>query len=280
MVVSIGIECNKEDWRACLLENGRTLELRPLHDPGSALEYINQRCILYPEPIIAVSVSCPDHQTHDFLQTLEAVHFNTYKIPPINQLASVPRYRKQYRLDMGSSSTLCAVAALAFRMRKLEATWQEMRFLYLEAGYLSRSIVVVEDGRIVNGIGDTPAGYDACQRGESSLCDRQDQSADETTAEQAYWEELTEDLAGLLAIHHLEDIVVAGRRKDDVVERLEDRYQFYLFPHAEYEQQEFDATIGAAIIAEGLYHPGRAAEVVERLQIPAIKPGGNIGNTR
>jgi predicted butyrate kinase (DUF1464 family) len=275
MVVSIGIDCNKEDWRACLLENGRTLELRPLHDVHSALEYINQRCILYPEPIIAVSASCAGHQTHDFLQTLEAVHFNTYKIPPINQVASVPRYRTQHGLDMGSSSMLCAVATLAFRMRKQEAAWQEMRFLYLEAGYLSRSIVVVEDGRIVNGIGETPAGYYACQHDENGLCEREDRSADETMAEQAYWERLTEDLAGLLAIHHLEDIVVTGQRKDDVVERLEDRYQFYLFPHAEYEQQEFDAAIGAAIIAEGLYHPGRAAEVVERLQIPALKPGGN-----
>ena len=277
MVVSIGIDCNKEDWRACLLENGRTLELQPLRDVRSALEYINQRCILYPEPIIAVSASCGGHQTHDFLQMLEAVHFNTYKIPPINQLASIPRYRKHYGLDTGSSSTLCSVATLAFRMRKQEASWQELRFLYLEAGYLSRSIVVVEDGRIVNGIGETPAGYYACQHDEIGLCDRQDQSADETDetmAEQAYWERLTGDLAGLLAIHHFEDIVVAGQRKEEVVERLEDRYQFYLFPHEEYEQQEFDAAIGAAIIAEGLYHPGRAAEVVERLQIPVVKPGG------
>jgi predicted butyrate kinase (DUF1464 family) len=247
-----------------------------LLDVRSALEYINQRCILYPEPIIAVSASCAGHQTHDFLQALEAVHFNTYKIPPINQLASIPRYRKQYGLDKGSSSTLCAVAALAFRMRKQEAIWQEMRFLYLEAGYLSRNIVVVEDGCIVDGIGETPAGYDFCQHDENGLSDRQDHSADEAMAEQAYWERLTEDLAGLLAIHHLEDIVVVGQRKDDVVERLEDRYQFYLFPHAEYERQEFDAAIGAAIIAEGLYHPGRAAEVVERLQIPVIKPGGNM----
>jgi hypothetical protein len=297
MVLSIGIDCNGEDWRASLLENGRTLELRPLNDVRSALEYVRHICSFYPEPVIVVSArndGYPTHLTatanapvsngtlphnhgenkvHDFLLALESVYFNTYYLPSIRQLTSVPLYRKQYRLDMGSSGDLCAVTTLTFRMRKQEASWQEMRFFYLTADCHSRSILVVEDGRIVDGVGETSAGFSALQHGATDHVDWQGLLKSEAIAEQAYWESLTQDLAGLMAIHHLEDIVVNGQRKDNVIEWLNDRYQCYLFPRSDDEQPGYEVAIGAAIIAEGLYHPGLAIEVVERLQVSPIKLG-------
>ena len=192
-----------------------------------------------------------------------------YRLPPVNQLPDIPVFRRQHRRDMGGSDTLCATALLLYRMRMQEAIWSEMRFLYIDTDFGARSIVVVEDGRIVNGIGETSGTYGS----QTTTPERKepanwsDHLEQEALAEQAFWEGLTQDLAGLMAIHHLEDIVVTGQLKEAVIEKLEDRYQFYLFPYKGHEQVGFEAAIGAAIIAEGFYRPGLAAEVVERLQI-------------
>ncbi len=72
MVLNIGIDCNGEDWRASLLENGRTLELRPLNDVRAALEYVRHICSFYPEPVIAVSarISVFQHLLPPFYQAI------------------------------------------------------------------------------------------------------------------------------------------------------------------------------------------------------------------
>ncbi|GAC1635173.1 MAG: hypothetical protein NVS4B7_21490 [Ktedonobacteraceae bacterium] len=78
-----------------------------------------------------------------------------------------------------------------------------------------------------------------------------------------------------MAIHHFEDIVVIDRRssiqdkldKSTVVDRLGDTYQFYLFPRSEAELEGFETAIGASLIAEGLFRPSLASEVVDRLQV-------------
>ena len=85
--------------------------------------------------------------------------------------------------------------------------------------------------------------------------------------ERAVWEGLTQDMAGLMAIHHIEDIVVLGKYQDALSEYFADKYQVYLFPPNEADMVGREAALGAAIIAEGLYLPGLASEVVERLHI-------------
>jgi len=295
MVLSIGIDYGKENWKTCLMENGRTLELRAFNDAPSTSAYLKHTCAFYPEPIVAISLgmgtlitplntlsdqqllalsSYRDSQrandTNQLLIAIGSVNLNSYTLPGVRHLPSVPAHRKRHRLDMGSSDMLCAVATLLYHMRKQEAIWQEMRFMYVDVEHNSRSIIVVEDGRIVNGLGESAGTYHAYGVGQQEGIDSGDGSdtiEDEAIAEQAFWEGLTQDLAGLMAIHHLEDIVVTGQRKDAVIERLEGTYQFYCFPHHIYEQEGFEAAIGAAIIAEGLYYPGLAAEIVERLQL-------------
>src|SRR2546422_7197560 len=153
-------------------------------------------------------------------------------------------------------------------MKRKKAICQEMLFFYVDVGKTWGSFVVREDGRIEKGIGET-AGTQP-DVGLEDYLQAEEISANfrEALINQAYWEGLTQDLAGLMAIHHLEDVVVTGTRKQAVIERMTDRYQFYEFPHGEYEQEGFESAIGAALIAEGLYHPGLAAEVIERLQLP------------
>src|SRR5947209_5477078 len=145
-----------------------------------------------------------------------------------------------------------------------------MSIIYLEVDDNARSIVVVKDGQVVDGLSKNMP-LELLDQGDGEQAD------DVQMIEDAFWEGLTQDLAGLMAIHHFEDIVVMdrrvssesmpGSRKDDVIERLNDTYQFYHFPHGESEPDGFEPAIGAAIIAEGLYGPGLATEIVNRLQI-------------
>jgi len=292
MVLSIGVDYNRENWKTCLLEDGQPVELQTYNNTSSTLEYLQHTCALYPEPIIAISSGLNTrltllntlidqqlseladhlqhqhvHTTKEFLTALNSFNLSSYSLPPVRQLPSIPAHRQRRRLDMGTSEKLCAITTLLYRMRRQEAIWQEMSFLYLDASHTARSIVVVENGRIVNGIGER-AGYASLQQEQLDQQDESDHSEDQALAEQAFWEGLIQDLAGLMAIHHLEDVVVTGPHRNAVLERLEDRYQFYDFPRSPQEQIGFEAAIGASIIAEGLYHPGIAAEVVQRLELP------------
>ncbi len=283
MTMSIGIDYKAGTWKTCFAENGQTLELCTFANSDATLAYIESVCTLYPEPIIALSSALEttlcslqtlleeqEHTAtpsamidlHRFLGAISSLNAKNFHLPALKSLASVPRYRKRKRKDMGNADKLCSVTTLLYRMRQQEAEWPEMRFLYLEVGEDDRSIVVIKDGRIIDGM-------------TVSIEAVEDDEEDEQEREQAFWEGLTEDVAGLMAIHHFEDIVVIDHRsttqdqlnKSTVVDRLGDTYQLYLFPRSESEPEGFETAIGASLIAEGLFHPSLASEVVERLQI-------------
>ena len=278
MTMSIGIDYKAGMWKTCFTENGQTIELCTFADSGATLAYVEDICAFYPEPIIALSstlettlcslqtleeqITTPDMaDLHTFLSVISSLNTKNFHLPALKNLKSVPRYRKRKRKDMGDADKLCSVATLLYRMRQQEAAWSEMRFLYLEVGEEDRSIVVIKDGRIVDGM--------------TVRMEVDDEEEDEQEREQAFWEGLSEDVAGLMAIHHFEDIVVIDRRsslqekidKSTVVDRLGDTYQFYLYPHGESEPEGFETAIGASLVAEGLFRPGLASEVVERLQV-------------
>ncbi len=291
MAMSIGVDCSRGQWRISLRESGLTLQLSSFIDGTSALAYLERTCALYPEPTIVLSAdlnlpltrlsNLTEQQLNEltahlkqqqvgqhFLYAIRIMSLDSYCLPAIKYLASVPIHRKLGYIDMGASGDLSIVTTLLYRMREREAAWSEMSFFSLEVGYRSRRIVVVEEGRIVNGIVGVAAGD------LTHLPDGAEYFSDETArgdaADRAFWESLTRELAGLMAVHHLEDIIVMGPRKDAFIERFSDTYQVYHYPQGEPDSEGYEAAIGAGIIAEGLRYPGLAAEVVERLQICSL----------
>lgn len=277
MSLSIGVSCGRENWKTCLMENGQPLEHNTFVDCVAARAYLERICTLYPEPTIVVSSDLstpftrlaavpnmglgemiPRHYTseqgemlYEFLIALGYGNINSYFAPSVKQLSSVPLHRKLMRENLGTANDLCAVAALLAQLRAREAAWSEMRFLCLEVDPDFRSILVVEGGRIVNGM--------------SSVASTDDQLQE--ASQQAFWEGLAQELAGFVAIHHFEDIVVLGQLKDAFIERFADSYQVYLFPYGKPDFEGFEAASGAAAIAAGLYGQNAHAEIVERLQI-------------
>ncbi len=288
MALSIGVDCSRGRWRISLRENGLTLQLSSFIDGSSALAYLERTCALYPEPTIVLStdLSMPltrlskltEQQLNEltahliqqrhFLYAIRIMSLDSYCLPSIKYLASVPMHRKLGYLNMGAPDDLSVVTTLLYRIREREAVWSEMSFFSLEIGFRSRRIVVVEEGRIVNGIVGVATGD------LTHLPDGAEYFSDETArsdaADRAFWESLTRELAGLMAVHHLEDIIVMGPRKDAFIERFSDTYQVYHYPQGEPDSEGYEAAIGAGIIAEGLRYPGLAAEVVERLQICSL----------
>lgn len=292
MVVNIGVDFSVDDWKTCLMDSGRLLQLNSFSDFPAMLAYVQGICAHYPEPIIAIASDLNTSfaalhsmkaqqfyevgvdqgnqswgvQLKDFLITISTMNLRSYCIPAVAYIDSIPAYRKLNRADMGSAGNMSAITTILSRMREREAAWSEMRFLYLEVGHASKSIVVVEDGRIINGIGTQEHMY------RGNWLDMRER---ETVVEEAFWEGLTQDLAGLMAIHHFEDIVVREqsaaqediRRKDEVIDRLGEQYQLYTFPAHKSKEEGYDIAIGAALIAEGLANDGPLAEVIERLHI-------------
>ncbi len=293
MALSMGLDESKGRWKTCLTENGQTVELCSFVDAKAVLAYLGSTCAFYPEPTIALSsgfgtpltslyafteqhfdVWSRDSDVSAFLIALGSMNLNSYSLPSVQYLPTIPHYRKLSRHDLGTTGKLCAVAALLYRMREREADWSEMQFLYAEVGRTAKSILVVENGQIVNGIGESagsmtyPGSVFIDSQPEPFYRDNGLEGAgDESNAELALWEGLAQDLGGLMAIHHCEDIVVTGVNKNAAIEKLTDIYQCYQFPYSHADQEGYEAALGAAIIAEGLYRPGIAAEVVEHLQI-------------
>ncbi|GAB4250137.1 MAG: DUF1464 family protein [Thermoleophilia bacterium] len=84
--------------------------------------------------------------------------------PGVIHLNSVPAHRKVNRIDMGTADKLCAVVLGVWdQARRFGISYAQTSFVYLELGGAFTALVVVEEGRIVDGLGGTsgPLGYRA-----------------------------------------------------------------------------------------------------------------------
>jgi len=230
---------------------------------GASLARLNSVIDQQPQTILSNQQARVDLK--NTFKVLQALSLDSYCLPAIKYLPSVSMHRKIKSVDMGAADGLCTVATLMYRLSERQTAWSEMNFLCVAVSYNSIRIVVVEDGCIVNGISQDQVTGTADT--EASMGPYVNGSRPGHDTEEAFWEELVRALGGLMAIHHLEDIIVTGPKKDAFVERFAEIYQVYYFPDGEAGTEGYEIAIGAAIIAEGLRHSGLAWEVVERLQM-------------
>lgn len=278
-MVHIGVAYEPEQWRVCCVERGKATELQLCEQTDAMLTAVRRLCTQYPEPtiVLALDVSMPfmslaalneAHleqllqpvystsariQIKAALQALRAFSLHSYCAPAVAYLPTLPPHRLLMRSALGSPRAVCTIVALLHHMREQQAVWGEMNLFCVNIGERNTAVLVVVDGQVVNGI-ETLHG-----------CVPQEVAQD--VREAAFWESLTQDLAGLLAIHHIEDLVVLGQRSEKLIERLAETYQVYLFPHTHTERAGYEAALGAALLAEGLEQDGISAEVVEHLQL-------------
>ncbi len=77
-------------------------------------------------------------------------------VPGVIQLPTVPRWRKLNKIDMGTADKMC-IGALSVEMvsRKKRISYADVNHVVAELGGGYNSVITIEKGRIVNGIGGT-----------------------------------------------------------------------------------------------------------------------------
>jgi len=85
--------------------------------------------------------------------------FPVYFTPGVIHLPTVPLYRKANKMDMGTADKVCCVAlALKDQAEFFSIGYKETSFIMAEMGYAFSSIIGVQEGMIVDGIGGTSGG--------------------------------------------------------------------------------------------------------------------------
>mgnify|MGYP001164784352 CR=1 FL=1 len=280
MALSIGVVRHGNAWKTCMVEQGKIVEQRAFENTLQTLPYLTHTCARYPELTLAVSLAGEtpflalsnstarqwedlltfpfnDWKTSeacDFLIAVKEMNLHSYLIPSMRYLPGIPLYRRLAPRFVGSSNDVCVVAALLSRLREREATWPEMQLFCIQVNRQFKSIQALENGCIVNSLAaEVPFNtQDERMRAEY---------------ERALWEGLTQDIAGLMAIHHIEDIVALGDFQEAFIDHFAENYQVYLFPSTGADTPGFECALGAAVLAEGLFLAGTACEIVERLNI-------------
>jgi len=280
MALSMGVVRHGNSWHTYMMEQEQPVEQYTFENTAQTMSYLALTCARYPELTLAVSLggdtpylSLSDSTPRQWetvlafplndwtiseactlLIAIREMNLQSYLLPSLRYLPGIPRYRKVSSRFLGSSNDVCVVVALLSRLREREAAWLEMQFLCVQVNRQGKSIQALENGCIVNGV-------------TAALpFDWQDERM-RAEYERALWEELTQDIAGLMAIHHIEDIVVSGDFQEEFIEHFAENYQVYLFPSGEAEAPGFEGALGAAVLAGGLFLPGKAREIVDQLSI-------------
>ncbi|MFQ5891676.1 MAG: DUF1464 family protein, partial [Candidatus Methanofastidiosia archaeon] len=202
-----------------------------------------------------------------FLNSLKK-DLNAYCIPSVKLLPTVPTHRKLNKIDLGTSDKVCSVAHALSNFTEYE----EGNFLLIELGYAFTAIVVVNGGKIIDGIGGTNI-LGGKSRGaiDGELCYLFEFRKEDIYSGgfldleerfgmglKAFREELEKKLTMLLKFHNIKKIFTSGRR-NNILSEMD--FEFYNL-----ELAEFGASIGAAMIANGL-EGGVYKCLVEHLEI-------------
>lgn len=281
MTICIGIDCTHSDWKICLADDDTPLEWHSFQESATLQTYLQQICVRYPDVSIAVVTPCESkfapfnrqaveliktgQACKDLLSILLSLPQQSYLLPSVKYLPTIAAYRRLMRPSLGSAATLCHIAYLLYQMRKQDATWLELTFYYLELLDNTFRLIVIKNGQVVDGVGEWKMFTEAEYGGEAG-------QAMNDVMKQALLEQLTRELVAMLAIHHIEDIVVLDHatqpvtsHKEMIIDYFADRYRFFHYPQTEAELPGFEAAQGAALSADGLSRPGLAAEVVQQL---------------
>jgi len=96
------------------------------------------------------------HGLRDLMVMLKESRLPVWFTPSVVQLDSVPSHRKLNRIDLGTSDKIYSVAAaLRNEVELYEVSPLNARFILVEAGYAYIASILVDGGKIVDGIGGT-----------------------------------------------------------------------------------------------------------------------------
>ena len=163
------------------------------------------------------------------LQKLKKSTPNCYLIPSVKLLATVPSYKKVNKIDMGTSDKVCvAFYAVINQIKRVNITYDKTSFLLVEIGSGFTSLVFVDHGKIVDGIGGTtgPLGIRSrgCVDGELVLLDNQNKSSiysggvdsiqDKDLAIQSFIDSLTKYIGAMISSNYKPEEIIISKSTD------------------------------------------------------------------
>jgi predicted butyrate kinase (DUF1464 family) len=90
------------------------------------------------------------------LKLLQDEKINAYILPSVKHLPTVPEYRKVNKIDLGTSDKVSAtVVGIKNQMEDYHIHCNQTSFIMVELGHAFNSVIAVEDGKIIDGIGGT-----------------------------------------------------------------------------------------------------------------------------
>lgn len=229
------------------------------------------------------------------LRELRAANLPVITLPSVVHLPTVPAHRKINRIDLGTADKLCVAAlALAQRAKKLDINASAYHGCVLELGSTFTACVVINGGKIVDGLGGTsgPPGWGGGGAWDGELAyllsplQKRDLFSggaasvlDESLGRQWFCESLAKAIAGLRAVTKFEEVVLSGRlleRVPELVDRVAMDVSLLVrvltlesLPGAWVKH----AAQGAALLADGLAG-GRYAPLVEQIELKSA--GGSV----
>lgn len=182
-------------------------------------------------------------------------------IPAVKLLPTVPVHRKRNRLDLGTADALCATVWTLYNLRRAGRDRAAPSFLLATIDRAGRVLIVVREGRVVDGIGRMAAGM-----GEPApafwrefvegrgIGSRRPRDPDRTDADgrgdaAGFWEALAKEIHALLHYYGLPQLVLSGERRAEAAAALGDGLA--ALPAAS-PTDGYEAALGAAVLAGGL----------------------------
>jgi len=243
------------------------------------------------------------------LVEMKAKALPVYFTPGVIHLSTVPRYRKWNKFDMGTADKVCCVAlGIKDQSERLGIGYNEASFVYLEVGYAFTAVMVVEDGRIVVGIGGTNGslGFIACGGMDAEIAIRlkppitqevvfkggirdfaggaiaPDELANCPEALTLLAESIEKDVASIIvAAPHPKEIIISGRltNYESIKKELVRRLSKYapVTKVQKLSKTAKEAACGAYIIGEALLG-GRYRALVENMGILYAQHEGADGH--
>jgi predicted butyrate kinase (DUF1464 family) len=297
-MLSLGIDHDTTAWRAATWDEDRAAELRTFARPSELWDFVQELVTLHPAiPIVLPSgfgipvtrvAEIMDRDIGEmtlvlgrpiadelgtFLAEARRRSLRAFCIPAVKLLPSVPSHRKVNRLDLGTADALCAAAWALHCLQATGRPYEACNFLLLHTRIDARSLLVVLEGRIVDGIGATVGQGDSLPErlravlrsrpgGRSRPARVNDiQSRSAGCGDRGLWEATTKESLGLLDFHRLSEVIPTGVRRIECGQAVGARLPLVELPA---QPDGYEAALGAAVVAAGLTG-GPTASLVERL---------------
>ena len=133
---------------------------------GTRLKLVRE---MTPRDFLEISLKRQDYMTSSLANVIavfKQANIDTYVIPAVKQLPTVPRERRFNRIDLGTSDKVCAAAlGIYTQSTRSGAAVSDTEFILAELGSAFNAFVAVSSGEIVNGIGGTLSSMGMSSRG-------------------------------------------------------------------------------------------------------------------